>query len=262
MTRFFLIFIIGISSLYTNNLLAQKQQKPPVTKKVFYSLGASVALFPEYEGSKDYRVLPFISFSANWINGRYIRVYGLNAEYNVLANRKWNFGPMIASKINRNNSVSNTKIAQLPEIDFAVGAGLFAKYNFKKVDIKASYTHDITGANDGGLANVEVGFNHRKKKLISRVAINSSFATSNYLNTYFGVSQTSSLAANLPSYKLKSGFKDVGVSSNVFYLLNKKWMLGMAFRYNVFISDVVDSPIIQTGNKHQFVTAISALYRF
>ncbi|WP_196885444.1 MipA/OmpV family protein [Aureivirga sp. CE67] len=266
------LFLIG-SIFYTEKSTAQtqqnskkqdpkQQQQAKMMKKVFYSVGAGAAVIPEFEGSNDYRLLPLVNFSANWMNGRYIRVNGLNTEANILKNRKWNFGPMITAKIDRDNSLSNSVISRLPEIDFAFGAGLFGKFNYKRFHFKASYTYDITDVSNGGLANLELGYNYRKGKIISRSTIQSSYATSNYLNTYFGVTQTGSLLSDLPVYNLEAGFKNVGLSSSFIYALNQKWMLGTAVRYNLLIGDVADSPIVSQGSEHQFVTALFALYRF
>ncbi len=256
-----IIRISLISSLiFINTAMAQtKEQKP---KKIFYSIGAGAALLPEYAGAENYRILPMINFSANWLGGKYIRVNGLNTEMNVLSNRKWNFGPILLGTINRGNAVSNEQIALLSEIKFAFGAGLFAKYTYKNLDIKASYTQDISGVNDGGLANLEVGYTYRKKKIISRTSVNTSLATANYLNTYFGINSTSSLASGLSSYRLDAGFKDIGISSNFSYLLNRKWMLGTAIRYNLLIGNAAKSPIVKLGSEHQLVSAFFVFYRF
>lgn len=253
----YLLSLFG-ALFYAKHMDAQtKQQKP---KKVFYSIGAGTALIPEFEGADNYRILPIINFSANWMDGKYIRVNGLNTEFNVLANRKWNFGPVIIAKINRDNSVSNREVALLPELDLAIGTGFFGRYNIKNFDVKISYSHDITGVNNGGLGNIEIGYTYRNKKVIYRTLANTSFATANYLNTYFGIDEN--IVSTLPSYELESGFKDVGFSTSLVYLFNKKWMLGTAIRYNILIGDVSKSPIVKSGNQHQIITALFAAYRF
>lgn len=247
---------------YAQNKSTTNTQQIKNSKKVFYSVGAGTAIIPEYEGSNNYRILPIVNFSANWINGRYIRINGLNTEFNLLKNRKWNFGPTLIAKINRGNDVSNEKIARLPELNLAIGAGIFSQYNFKKYFIKASYIQDITNVNNGGLANLEIGYNYRKNSIISRTSISTSFATEKYLNTYFGINEYNSINSNLNEYKLNSGFKDIGLNTSFLYSLNKKWMLGTALRYNILINEAVDSPIVKEGSKHQFTTAFFTLYRF
>lgn len=267
MYKIFFITLLSILS-FTQITQAQNKQQAPEQmpknmKKVFYSIGAGSALIPEYEGAKHYRLLPLVNFSANWINGKYIRINGLNTEVNLLASRKWNFGPTIMAKVNRNdNNISNNKVANLPELNLAIGAGIFGQYTFKKYFLKASYTHDISGVNHGGLANLELGYNYRKKRVIARASLNTSFATEKYLNTYFGVDNLASLASTLPQYQLNTGFKDIGLNTSFIYSLNQKWMLGTAVRYSLLIGKVADSPIVQEGSEHQFTTALFALYRF
>ena len=256
----FLIILSGSLAMSKKTNAQTKEQLPQ--KTVFYSVGAGGALIPEFEGSKDFRVLPLVNFSVNWINGKYIRVNGLNSEVNILANRKWNFGPTLTAKINRNDKVENLYVARLPKLNLAIGAGIFGKYTCKNIDVKGSYSHDISGVNNGGLLGLEVGYTYKRQKLISRVALNTSFATSKYLNTYFGVDDEGSQMSGLSNYKLDSGFKDIGTSASLIYMLNKTWMLGTVFRYNLLIGDVEDSPVLIDGSKHQVVTVFFAMYRF
>lgn len=259
MQKNILYLLLASCFILSQKMNTQTEQKP---KTIFYSVGSGAAHIPDYEGSNDYRILPMVNFSANWISGKYIRINGLNTEYNILKNRTWNFGPTLTTKISRTSSVNNSTIAQLPNINFAVGSGIFGKYNYKSFEVRLSYNYDISNVNKGGLANFTVGYNYRKKKIISRIAINSSYGTSNYLNTYFGVSPEGNTLSNLPTYKLSSGFKDIGLSSNFIYVLNKKWMLGTALVYNMLIGDVGKSPVVKEGSKHQLINALFALYRF
>lgn len=252
--------IVGALILSTKvNGQTEPQKK---IKKVFYSIGATTAMFPEYEGSDNFKIFPLPNFSANWINGKYIRVNGINTEVNLNASRKWNFGPLLQARVNRNSSASNSKIALLPKLNLAFGAGLFVKYIYKKMDFRAAYSHDITGVNDGSLATFETGYTHRTKKIMTRTAISTSFGSSNFLNTYFGIDAQSSQLSTLAAYELESGFKDLGLSSNLVYFLNNKWMIGTAIRYTYLIGDVAKSPIVKEGSRNQVVTALFTSYRF
>ncbi|WP_459212085.1 MipA/OmpV family protein [Aquimarina rhabdastrellae] len=233
-------------------------------KKVNYTIGAGLGFTPQYEGASDIFALPAIAFAAQWNTGQYIRLSGLGIEANVLADANWEFGPKLGFKLARNEDiVDDSEISAMEEIEFATAAGLFARYKFAKgFDIKTAYTHDISGVNDGGVAAFELGYTLRNKRLITRFSTSTSYATAGYLETYFGVTTANRGSSNLPLYAIESGFKDIGTTVNLTYILNQKWMLSTQLGYTLLLGDVADSPVVEAGSTSQISGGVIAMYRF
>lgn len=233
-------------------------------KKVNFIVGGGLGFVPQYEGSNDILLIPGLTLSANWKSGQYIRLAGLGINANILSNKKWEFGPRLGFKLPRDESiVDNTNVSLLKELDFALSAGLFTRYKFGKgFDIEANYTQDISGVNDGGLANLEVGYNWKIKKFINRIAVNTSYATDNYMDTYFGVNAYNIGTSNLQFYDIDAGIKDVGASLTSIYVINKKWMLVGRLSYKNLLNKVADSPIVIEGSNHQLSGGIALTYKF
>ena len=245
--------------------VAQEQKKEGDSpSKVNFTLGLAVGTGPQYEGSSEYRVMPGLAFSADWNTGQYIRLAGLGINANLISSKKWELGPRLGFMLPRNDDfVDNKELNALKEIDFALSVGAFAKYKFAKgFDIEFSYTQDVTGANDGGLGGVEVGYSWRKKRFINRVSISSSYATSNYMNTYFGINEDNRGTSTLENYSLNGGIKDVGVGFTSIYAFNQKWLLVGRLGYNVLVGEVADSPIVNLGSTNQFSGGLALTYRF
>ena len=262
------LFLVMVFGLGTTLAIAQTDDtNPQQPKKTNLSVGAGFAFIPEYEGSEDYMVVPFPLFSLDWNSGQYIRLVGLDMEANLLRkknHKNWEFGPKLSFKPGRDNEIDNIDVANLEEIDFSISAGLFAQYKFAKgFDIRGEYTHDISGVSEGGVADFELGYTCIKNnRLITRIAATTSFATENYMNTYFGVNPDNMGTSLLPFYNVESGFKDVGLKLNATYLLNSKWILAGQIGAVELIGDVADSPIVTTGTSTQFAGGVSVMYRF
>ncbi len=255
----FLIICFTVNNAFSQVTETLEDKK----NKMNFSLGAGFAFIPEYEGSEDTMVIPFPVFSLDWNSGQYIRLVGLDIEANLLSNkhRKWELGPKLSFKPGRDDEVSNIDVANLEEIDFNISAGLFGQYKFaKNFDVKAEYTHDISGVNDGGVGALEIGYTLIKKKCVFRVAATSSYATDNYMNAYFGVNPNNIGTSLFSYYELESGIKDVGAKFNTTYFLNNKWILAGQIGFSELVGDVVDSPIVTSTS--QFSGGVSAMYRF
>lgn len=243
-----LCLIIGLMS---NLIMAQDSTTPPA-KKVNYSVGLGFGVIPQYEGSSDYQVLPFPMFAANWTTGQYIRLTGLDIETNISKNRKWEYGLKMSLRPGRTEDIDDRQVSEMENIDFSTLGGAFVQYRFaKKFDIKAEYRHDITGVSDGGLGRLEIGYSIRKKKLMSRISVNTNLGTTNYMNTYFGVNSDNIGKSTLSYYAVDGGIKDIGFTLNSIYFINRKWIVSGQFGMNTLIGDIVDSPILNEGSKNQ-----------
>ncbi|WP_196892047.1 MipA/OmpV family protein [Aureivirga marina] len=256
---YFFSFIISLCCISKMN--AQKENVPP--KKVHYTAGFGFATFAAYEGSDEYLVLPTFAFSANWNKGQYIRMSVAGIEANLLPSRKWSFGPKLTFRTPRNEDwVDNETINKLEDIDLATSVGLFTRYRFKKFDTNFEFTQDVSGVHEGGVGRFDIGYTCRNGKWITRISASSSFATENYMSTYFGINEENVGTSSLDYYSPKAGIKDIGVGLRTTYLLNQKWMLIGSLNYTRLVGDAADSPIVALGTENQFSGALVAIYRF
>lgn len=257
----FLIFLISI--LFNHSIFAQAQTTPPIdSNKVFYSAGIGLGFIPEYEGASAPLILPSLMFNAQKMNGQYLRWTGLNLEINVLKSKQWELGPKANLKIWRTDEVDNEFIARMEEIDPAFFVGAFTRYKYKKFDIKAEYSQDVSGVNDGGIAALDLGYNFRKGKFLHRFSVQSSYATENYMQTYFGVDNENVGESDLPYYSIEGGIKDIGTTLRSTYPLSQKWMLTGIISFRQFLGDVEDSPIVEQGTASQFSGGLILIRRF
>ena len=254
-------FLIGISTRAQNT---RNTDSIVQLRKVNYSIGLGLGITNQYDGSDDYLILPNLVFSADWNNGRYIRLSGLGLDINISKNRKWEYGPIVRFKLNRNdNIVDNEAVANLESLGFGISAGLMGRYNFAKgLDIKAEYAQDISGVSDGGLALLHLRYTKFSKRFINRLTVGTSYGTERYLNTYFGVNSDNIGSSTLSNYTIGAGFRDISTSVNSTYVINRQWLLSAQIGYTRLIGDASDSPLVIQGSSNQIQGGLIAIYRF
>jgi outer membrane protein len=89
-----------------------------------------------------------------------------------------------------------------------------------------------------------------------------SFASEDYMETYFGVDAAQSAASGLPVFDAEGGIKGVGVEAEWRYALTRRWALVGEAGYERLVSDAADSPITEVGSENQFSAALGLTYRF
>ena len=230
---------------------------------VKYSIGAGVGFVPDYEGSEDYKFAPLPYFSAQWNNGRYVRLDGNALKVNLLANDTWSLGPVLQYRGERDDDVDNNRVSKMDKIDTAVEAGAFMGYNYDSWDISFQLATDVSGEHDGMLATARTGYTFNNDKMSTRVGASVTYADDDYMDTYFSVDAKDAIRSGLKKYKAESGVKDVGVDLTLFYTMNENWAVRGTAAYIALLEDAKDSPIVDDeGESGQFMAMLVAIYNF
>ena len=92
-----------------------------------------------------------------------------------------------------------------------------------------------------------------------------SFADSEYMSTYFGVSSGEATASGgrLAAYDAGGGFRDVGLEFGAEYAWSDRITLYGDAGYRRLVGDAADSPIVKrAGSENQFTAGLGLTYRF
>ena len=88
-------------------------------------------------------------------------------------------------------------------------------------------------------------------------------ADHDYMETYFGVSNSDSARSGLSKYRASSGIKDAGVSVTGFYRFNQAWGINGLLGYTQMLNDAEDSPLVNDeGDKAQMKAVVAVTYSF
>jgi outer membrane protein len=239
---------------------------------VKYSIGAGVGVVPDYEGSDDSKGVLLPYFSAQWKNGRYVKLDGAALKVNLLASDTWSLGPLLQYRGKRDDDVDNNAVSRMREIDAAIEAGAFFGYKsgvfhispvHDTWDIGVQLVTDVSGEHDGMLATARTGYTFKNGTMSTRIGASATYADDDYMDTYFSVDADNADRSGLPIYKAESGVKDVGFDLTLHLNMNENWAVRGAAAYIALLEDAKASPIVDDeGESGRFKASLVVIYNF
>ena len=229
-----------------------------------FSAGGIGVVSPKYEGSKSYSVIgaPF-AFPGTKDGEDDLTFSDIDSiQYRFVKSGPFEAGVLGGAWLGRTESDGN-KLGGLGKIDSGLVVGGFGALDFGDTRLTASYHHQVTGNDVGGLVRLRAdtelpispGF-----KFVSGVGMN--YATNQYMSANFGVSaaQAATSVAGLPVYDTSAGFKDVFIGSGFEVDLTDRWTAKLYGEYSRLIGDAGNSPVIETQD--QFTGLLALTYQF
>ncbi|MEM9174156.1 MAG: MipA/OmpV family protein [Myxococcota bacterium] len=232
---------------------------------------AGAAALPDWEGADGLRPVPLVVSRFRAL-GLGIEVEGLEARFDFVPPTGLRAGPAISLALPRNSAfVDDASVEALPSIGLAVEVGGFVGFDLPVPALRegrlrghVSARHDTTG-NHGGLdvtADAEVFFAlHRVFRM--GVGVNASFATDDYMETYFAVTPQDALASGLPAHRVDGGLKDVGGEVYTILSFHPHYALFTRVAYNRLLNDAAASPIVRrAGSPDQVFVGAGIFWLF
>lgn len=220
-------------------------------------LGFGLMVKPRYDGADSYLISPRPLI---YVSRFYLPVLGQVADgqvrtgiyfypsFNFIGERK----PSDASELNGTRKV-----------DWALEAGFGAGYQGEFFRVFGEVRQGFNGHSG---VNGQLGADLIMKpmpKLEVSAGPRLGFASSDYMDTYFSVSQSEAQASGLRQFRASGGFKSIGVASRASYDLTDKVKLHVEGGYDRLIGDAARSPIARTsGSRNQFTVGTGLTYRF
>jgi len=114
------------------------------------------------------------------------------------------------------------------------------------------------------LATLGVGYSVKISDPVHMVLMAStSYASGDYMSTYFGIDSRDSARSGLKTYNADPGFKDVGVGVLVNYSIWEHVGFRVIANYTRLVGDAEDSPIVDDrGSANQFFGGLMVTYTF
>jgi len=227
-----------------------------------HTVGVGAGFAPEYEGSDDYEGVPMLMLTGKYDSGRSFALLGTNLRVNVLANNKFQFGPMLNYRMGRDD-VDNKVVDRMQDIDDATEAGAYFLANFDNVLLGVDFLMDISDEHDGMLVKGNVGYKWKASDALV-VTPNAflTYADDDYTDTYFGVNAGNVGTSGLSAYKAESGLKDAGIRIVTNYTPWEQWGIMGILSYSALLEDAKDSPIVDEGDDAQTFFGLMATYRW
>ncbi|WP_162914277.1 MipA/OmpV family protein [Taklimakanibacter lacteus] len=233
----------------------------PEPSKWSIIIGGGGAYLPDYEGSDDYEFQPFPF--ASIVYDDFVFISGPSLGVNLLNHEGLKAGPIARYSFGRDED-DNNALEGLGDVDDSIELGGFIKYEIGIWSAGLTVTQDVAGGHEGLLAEATTGVAFAlTENLRSSLEASASWADSNYMETYFGISSSQAASSGYGEYEADSGFKDAGVTFGLDYRITESIGIGGRAQYKRLLGDAADSPIVaDEGSADQFLSTLFLTYRF
>ncbi len=223
------------------------------------SIGALGIYKPAYGGSDDYELKGFPLIDIKFRDRFFLSVpKGLGAY--VLNRDDFKLGLSIGYTFGRDED-NSSDLRGLGDIDNGATANVLFKWTIGDVALDARYEQQITGHDTGFQVHLGLGYDLRiGEKTILKPSIKTTYASSDYMEEYFGISPSQSTRSGIGVYDADSGFKSVGFQMIAIYRLDKHWGIQASAGYDRLVGEAADSPVVKDEN--QYPVGIGLSYKF
>lgn len=249
-------------------LAADLPSAPPPSQPVFAAparpydvileVGAGAQVRPAYEGAKDYQFDPtgFATLHYLWLPGFGEVESGRKADGFFV-------GPSFRY-ISKRDSNDHSQLTGLYDIGASYEIGLKAGYSFQWLRPWAAIRYGF-GGYSGFYGETGLNFVFNPTALTEfTIGPRASFASSDYMQTYFGVTPVEALRSKkMWAYDPSGGFRGVGFDMTARYQFTPEWAVVGELIYEKLIGDAADSPLVQVGGEsHQIIGKLGLTYKF
>ena len=221
------------------------------------SIGFIGGVKPEYEGSDEYGFGMGPKLAGSWQDILFFK--GKTFGANLVREKNLKAGPVLSWAGGRDED-DDDKLEGLGDVDGSIEAGGFISYRKKPLRFKLEARHDIDSGHEGGLVELSVGTPLPFKKQPILVTLGTTWASDDYMESFFGVSAKQSADSGLKKYDADAGIKDIKLGLSTGYKITNRWRVGGMVEYKRLVGDAADSPIVE--DKNQFVAGIGISYHF
>ena len=125
-------------------------------------------------------------------------------------------------------------------------------------------SQDVGDDKDGLLVTLDTKYKIQvSDKLTISPSLSTSWGDDEYMQGFFGVTNTQVVQSGLRRFESEAGFKDVGIQLHASYALSTSLSLDSQVGYWRLLNDAADSPIVaDEGSDNQVRGLIGLLYHF
>jgi len=225
---------------------------------IILEVGAGAQVRPAYEGARDYQFDPtgFATLHYLWLPGFGELKSGRKAEGFFI-------GPSFRY-VSKRDSADYPELWGLNNVDAAFELGAKTGYDFSWVRPWVAVRYGL-GGHSGLVGETGLNFVFKPTEIIEfTIGPRASFANSEYMQTYLGVTPIEAARSRLLwAYAPGGGFKGFGLDATARYQFTPQWAVVGELIYERLVGDAADSPIVQVGgDANQLTAKLGLSYKF
>ena len=131
----------------------------------------------------------------------------------------------------------------------------------KRFKVGVDFLQDVTDTHGGYVVGGTMrGWYPLARATVIGLAIGATYASEDYMTTYFDVLPGASAASGLPVYRTGAGMRDVRATLVVVQSFSRSWHVGAGLLYSHLLSGAADSPVVQRGSSEQLIGGVGVAY--
>lgn len=230
------------------------QTVPAAGDDAIVTLGGGGRVAPAWDGAKGYLLSPMPIIGLKFLRSPFTGQptsdtgFGIRPTFRYVSQRE--FGPA-------------SPLFGVAKVDAAFEAGLAVDYTdtwFRAfVEVRQGF-----GGHTGQFVELGLdGIVHPTRQLTIAAGPRVSFASSEYMRSYFGLSAADSLATGIARYDPKGGYRGAGLGGVATYEIDPHWLVRADAAWTHLGDEAARSPIVKAaGNRDQFTVGLGVAYRF
>jgi len=241
------------------------------TQTLAATVGVGLGYTTEFPGSDDYTFSPRAAFEIETPVGIF-KNDQIGAQLDLVKSGSFATGPILRINTGRNDSVSDSVVAALPEIEASPEAGWFIGSGFKLSSVgltsdaivigRLSAVTDTGDGHGGSLVNGSVGLVmpiNDKLRFIPSMSFN--YADDNYTQAFYGV-ESENASAQLSEFKASGGIESTQFALVGIRKINEKWSVTGVGAFNALQGDAAESSITKRGSETSLFAGFTINYTF
>ncbi|MEM7192414.1 MAG: MipA/OmpV family protein, partial [Pseudomonadota bacterium] len=235
-----------------------------VIKRSSLAVGAAAVIKPKYEGSDEHEVIPIPMIIPKFTETEetktsvYTQVRKRVAFRGLDDIRIRAFGGdtfqvgAVTGYITDRDQNDGDLLRGLGDVSGGFVLGAYTAATLGTFTFDAAYIEKLTGDSAGPQYRLGVETTRPVGERGSvGVRVGTTFASAEYMQTYFGVSrkQSANSKAGLPVYETDGGIKDVFISVGGTYDISDHWVVKGGVRYSRLLDEAADSPVVETSDQ-------------
>lgn len=256
----FIVFFIGVSCIImgATSIAAPLQGQDQSYQGEDWSvrIGALGFYKPAYEGSDDYELRGFPLVDITWRDTFFLNAHtGLGAY--VWNRNDCKLGLAVGYTFGRDEDDSDD-LRGLGDIDGGATASALFQWAAGDAVLHARYEQQITGQDTGFQVHLGLGYDLRiAEKTTLKPSLKTTYASSDYMEEYFGISPSQSTRSGIRVYDADSGFKSWGFQIMATYRLDRHWGIQAGAGYDRLVGDAAESPVVKDENQYRLSMGLS-----
>ena len=221
------------------------------------TLGAAVISTRQYPGSDESRTVIYPLLDYQWKSGWFAGTTN-GIGINLSKRQDLDYGLRLTADLGRAQSRSSA-LNGMGDIDAKLEFGGFFNYAINPQTVLTSSLRYGSGNNSRGLL-IDVGAAYAyplAPQWRLGLGVAATFANAEYLQSYFGVNATQSLASGYAAYTPGTGLRDVRANLSLTYQLNPSTAITTAVSFSSLQGDAQDSPLTRQRNSAIGILAVS-----